>query len=57
MSIKPHLDNLVSAAKYLLAKWYDSNDNSGKSKYNSFVVVVIVETEKSISETQDVKSS
>ena len=46
MSIQPHLDNLVSATKYLVAKWYDSNGNSGKSKDNSFVVVVTVATEK-----------
>ena len=46
LSIQPHLDNLVSIAKYLVAKQYDSNGNSGKSKDNSFVVIVTVATEK-----------
>ena len=41
LSIEPHLDNLVSAAKQ-----YDSNGNSGKSNDSSFVVIVTVGTEK-----------
>ena len=40
------MDNIVSAAKYLVAKYYDSNGSSDKSKDNSFVVVVTVATEK-----------
>ena len=46
LSIQPHMDNLVSAAKYLVEKWYDSNGNSGKSKGKIFVVIVTVAAEK-----------
>ena len=46
LSIQPHLDNLIPAAKYLVAKWYDNKGNSGKSKDNSFVAIVTVATEK-----------
>ena len=46
LSIQPHLDNLVSTAMYLVAKWYDNKGNSGKSKDKSFVVIVTVATEK-----------
>ena len=49
LSVQPHLDNLVSATKYLVAKQYDNKGNGGKSKHNSFwvfVVVVTVATEK-----------
>ena len=42
LSIQPHLDNLISAAKYLVANWYGSNGNSGKSNSSSFVVIVTV---------------
>ena len=38
--IQPHLKDLISAAKYFVANWYDSNDNSGNSNNNSFVAIV-----------------
>ena len=44
LSIQPHLDNLVSAAKYLVAKYYDNKGNGGKSKDNSFWVFVVIVT-------------
>ena len=44
LSIQPHLKDLISAAKYLVAKYYGSNSNGGKSKDNSFWVFVLVVT-------------
>ena len=46
LSIQPHLDNLVSAAKYLVAKQYGSNGNGSKSNSSSFIVIVIAATVK-----------
>ena len=46
LSIQQYLDKLISVAKYLVAKWYDSSGNSGKSKDSSFLVIVTVATEK-----------
>ena len=45
-SIQPQLEDLISAAKYLVAKYYGSNSNSGKSNSSSFVAIVTVATEK-----------
>ena len=44
LSIQPHLKDLISVAKYLVAKLYDSNGNSGKSNSSSFVVIVTIAT-------------
>ena len=49
MSIQPHLDNLVSVAKCLVAKWYDNKGDGSRSKdkcFWVFIVVVTVATEK-----------
>ena len=46
LSIQPHLEDSISAAKYLVAKQYGSNGNGGKSNSSSFVVIVTVATVK-----------
>ena len=45
LPIQPHLKDLISAAKYLVAKQYGSTGNDGKSNRNSFVVIVTVAPE------------
>ena len=40
------MDNLVSAAKYLVAKQYGSNGNDSKSNSSSFIVIVTAATVK-----------
>ena len=45
LSIQPHLKDIISAAKYLVAKQYGSNGSSGKSNSIGFVVIVTVATE------------
>ena len=40
------MKDLISAAKYLVAKYYGNSGNGGKSNSNSFVAIVTAATEK-----------
>ena len=46
LSIQPHLKDLISVAKFLVAKKYGSNDIGGKSNNSSVVMIVTVATVK-----------
>ncbi len=46
LSIQPHVKDLISAVKYLVAEYYGSSGNGGKSNSSSFVAIVAVATEK-----------